>query len=320
MLFKVFFGSFGSFESFVKTSGLRRAMAALVACVVILLFNLYVLGLFWQGQLDFYIHPRYDKFTVALNLLSVVLSTIGILLAAWRVAFLSALSARDSSKQEEGRLEESAEPSGRRTTTLATAVAGLRETLKGRGGNLLVVVPTLAILLVAYLLPVQALSQQTVEQRSNNFNGAATSASTTQSYDTAAASQGGSSNAVMQEMFPTKTLSMEDWRYATEMGGSSEFYATKSVDLTGFVFVPEGAPKYIFYVTRFRMTCCAVDAQPIGVPVRYPGWQERFERNEWVNVRGAFRKATERDGAGKEGVVAIPTNVRSVAPSEDPYL
>ena len=73
-----------------------------------------------------------------------------------------------------------------------------------------------------------------------------------------------------------------------------------------------------FYVTRFLITCCAVDAQPIGVLVRLPGWQERFAEGRWVRVSGAF--AANPDVESPEPVVLTSVTVTGIATPRDPYV
>ena len=72
----------------------------------------------------------------------------------------------------------------------------------------------------------------------------------------------------------------------------------------------------VFYVARFTVTCCAVDAQPVGVPVHLPGWQDRFEPDDWVAAEGRFGE----DPAGGASPVLIPEAVEPTEQPEQPYV
>jgi len=55
----------------------------------------------------------------------------------------------------------------------------------------------------------------------------------------------------------------------------------------GFVYHKEELPQGIFMLVRFRMWCCAADAQPMYLPVRWHGAAD-LEGDQWVKVRGTL--------------------------------
>ena len=61
----------------------------------------------------------------------------------------------------------------------------------------------------------------------------------------------------------------------------------------GFVYHEEGLPQDIFILARFRMWCCAADAQPVYLPVRWRGAAD-LEGDQWVKVRGVLTYAEFR--------------------------
>jgi putative membrane protein len=161
------------------------------------------------------------------------------------------------------------------------------------------------VLAAAYFLPARTLSSATADQRSDNFNGA--QASSNASPDDTLALFGAD----------TSRLTVTDWVSAFNVKTDPDFYADKKVEVVGFVFHPENAPQDVFYVSRFRVTCCTVDAQPVGLPVRAPGWRERFEADAWVRVAGGFAPP----GPGiREPVVIDPENMEPVEQPENPYV
>src|SRR5215217_91045 len=139
------------------------------------------------------------------------------------------------------------------------------------------------VLVAAYALPARTLSSDTADQRSANFNSTQAQPSARAPSDTLA-------------LFgaDTSRLTVADWVSAFNLKATPDSYVGKEVDVVGFVFHPKGAPEDVFYVSRFSVTCCAVDARPIGLPVHSPGWQDRFKEDSWVRVTGSFSE-TDQD-------------------------
>jgi uncharacterized membrane protein YcgQ (UPF0703/DUF1980 family) len=66
------------------------------------------------------------------------------------------------------------------------------------------------------------------------------------------------------------------------------------------------------------VTCCAVDAQPIGVPVYLPGWQDDFEVDDWVSVTGAF--VSNPSTSSRQAIVLSPTETIPTEQPSQPYV
>ncbi|MGH3148382.1 MAG: TIGR03943 family putative permease subunit [Rubrobacter sp.] len=170
----------------------------------------------------------------------------------------------------------------------------------------------MVVLLAAYALPARTLSTETADQRIGNFNSARSPSSATGG--TLAAFRTGETPTLAGAA--TADLAIEDWVAAFGVEPNANFYEGKEVNVVGFVFRAEGTPDDVFYVSRFVVTCCAVDAQPIGLPVRSPGWQERFEDDAWVRVKGRFANET----GVAEPVVVEPERVERTAQPPNPYV
>jgi uncharacterized repeat protein (TIGR03943 family) len=160
------------------------------------------------------------------------------------------------------------------------------------------------VLVAAYALPARTLSSDIAEQRSDNFNSTQVKPS-------------GTDNTLALFGTDTARLTIADWVSAFNLKTSPSFYTGKKVDVVGFVFHPKSAPSDVFYVSRFRVTCCAVDAKPIGVPVYSPGWQEKFEEDSWVRVAGSFT-GTDQDIA--EPAIVTPQSIERTDRPENPYV
>jgi putative membrane protein len=160
------------------------------------------------------------------------------------------------------------------------------------------------VLMAAYALPARTLSSDIAGQRSSNFNNSQTQTS-------------GSGNTLALFGTDTTRLTIADWVSAFNLKTNANFYAGKKVDIVGFVFHPKGTPSDVFYVSRFRITCCAVDAQPLGVPVYSPGWREKFEEDSWVRVTGSF---TETDQDIAEPAIVTPQSIERTDQPANPYV
>ena len=253
--------------------------ASLATYFAILLFNVYTLSLYFNDQLTLYIHPRYALFTVGFNAISLVACGTGFVLTAWQIGKAPSGSGNAASPDFVGRIPW--------RPSLTVLVAGF-------------------VLVAAYALPARTLSSGTADQRSGNFNNTQVQPSGNGSGETLALFES-----------DTSKLTIADWASAFSLKTSPSFYAGKEVDVIGFVFHPEGTPPDVFYVSRFRITCCSVDAQPMGVPVYSPGWQEEFEEDSWVHAVGNF---AETDQDIVEPAAVTPESIEPVDQPADPYV
>ncbi len=89
-------------------------------------------------------------------------------------------------------------------------------------------------------------------------------------------------------------------------------------NVTGFVTPDPDDPENVFYVARFVVTCCAVDAQPIGVPVYLPGWRQQHPVDSWVQVTGRF--VANPSAESRQPLVIDPAGVTPIEQPGDPYV
>ena len=278
-------------------------VVSLTTYFAILLFNVYTLSLYYNQQLTFYIHPRYITFTVALNAISLVACAVGFLVLAWRMG--TATTSKSTTAVASPDSSSGAASSAGWRPSFTVLVAGL-------------------VLVAAYALPARTLSSGTADQRSANFNsiqaqpsgsGAGSGAGNGAGSSTAGGGAGSDTLALFGA--DTSRLTVADWALAFNLRSTPASYVGKEVDVVGFVFHPKGTPEDVFYVSRFSVTCCAVDARPLGVPVYSPGWQEEFKEDSWVHLTGSFAE-TEEDIS--EPVVVTPKNIEPTEQPEHPYV
>jgi uncharacterized repeat protein (TIGR03943 family) len=100
-----------------------------------------------------------------------------------------------------------------------------------------------------------------------------------------------------------------------------EEFDGKLVSVVGMVMRSEDIRKEFgpgsFLAFRFRVTCCAADAQPFGVVTQAIPGQPDFPDNAWIEVRGRFE--LHASPGGKTPVIANAT-VSSTAAPERRYL
>jgi putative membrane protein len=113
-------------------------------------------------------------------------------------------------------------------------------------------------------------------------------------------------------------LSVKEWVSLLAQSEDPALYADKAARLTGFVLPDADDPNNVFYIARFVVTCCAVDAQPIGVPVYLPGWSNTYATDDWVEVAGTFTPNPSTKAAASLAVK--PTTIDAVEEPSDPYV
>jgi uncharacterized repeat protein (TIGR03943 family) len=146
---------------------------------------------------------------------------------------------------------------------------------------------------------------------------------------TSAANQRGINSGIGAGIQPTNAVPLfgggdylgfdvKDWASLLVQTNDPEFYEDKQALVTGFASPDPDDPVNVYYVTRFIVTCCAVDARPVGVPVYSPNWQSTFKPDTWVEVKGGF--ISNPSTASKQRVVVSPENVKVIERPKDPYV
>lgn len=155
------------------------------------------------------------------------------------------------------------------------------------------------------VIPPATLSTATAEQREVNA---------TASTDTANLEEASTADAEAIARFTVR-----EWSSVLRQTSDLGFFDDKpATALLGFVTPDADDPDNLFYVSRFVVTCCAVDAQPLGVPVYLPGWQSTFGADAWVEVSGPFASNPSRTSV--QAIVIVPDSVEEVEQPDEPYL
>jgi uncharacterized repeat protein (TIGR03943 family) len=178
----------------------------------------------------------------------------------------------------------------------------------GPVGRLLSVGATVLILVVAVglvVVPPATLTTATADQRVINST---TVGAGTKTVDSATSAPAGA----------FAKFTVLDWSSLLRQTTDASFYQGKQVDIVGFITKDPGDTANVFYVSRFVITCCAVDAQPVGVPVYLPDWQSSYKPDQWVRITGSFD--TNPSSKSDQPIALVPAKTTPVDQPSEPYL
>lgn len=230
--------------------------------VLILVASIATIWLSFEEKLKWYIHPRYELFSLAL-------ATTGVLLALATLITLPKHNHKTSYK---------------RYRPYATMV--------------------MVIISVVMLLVIQpaALTSLTVSQRVMNSGANATSDAR--------------ESAILKERGSYTNFTIKDWSLLLSQSSDPKQYQNKPAKVSGFITASKD--ENVFFVSRFVVTCCALDARPIGVPVYSPGWRKTFAPDQWVETSGVFIANPNTNTTDR--TVLSPDYVRPIDKEKNQYV
>lgn len=241
------------------------------------------------GHLDLYINPRYDVFTIVLAAVAVPAAVAGLVVVARGHGHRH----DDGADDDHGDHHDGHGGHGASTAPTRRRVLGR---VLGGAAALVTVGVTVAML----VLPPATLSARTAQQRSVDTP---TLSNATGTQDVALLGSAG---------VDTSQYGVKDWAAVIRQTTDTSSLVGKPVRLTGFV-VP-GADG-TFTLTRFVISCCAVDAQPVGLGVVTDGTVP--DADQWVRVEGKL--AANPDPSADARIVIRAASVTRIAQPSDPY-
>ncbi|MEI5584838.1 MULTISPECIES: TIGR03943 family putative permease subunit [unclassified Agromyces] len=267
---------------------LRRWQGVILAAIGVVA----TLWLAATNRLGFYIHPRYFLFTVVMAVIAVVF-----VVGAFAVVPLLRRRATDAAGPEADGDEMDHDHDHDHDHGADAAEAGPAASARRRLGTAAGVAIVAGTAVALLVLPPATLTTATAENRELN-----------------AAAVGPDSAAPDLVGGDTSSFTVKDWALLLRQNPDPADFVDP-VEVTGFVLPSPDDPD-VFYVARFTVTCCAVDAQPVGVPVHLPGWQDRFSADDWVAAEGRLGD----DPAGGPSPVLIPESLEPTEQPEQPYV
>lgn len=227
----------------------------------------------WKAQdLDYYIHPRYELFTVLMSVACIMLCMIyAIQKTAGGHSHYDSHTHRYTHTRRMGLLRRS-----------------------------LGFLPLAAVLIFAVALPSRSLQSVTVSQRATNL----------QNVNAIDRSQ------MLQVSGSSRGLSIVDWSQLLQTNTDEAYYKNKPAKISGFIYDAQLGSDAV-WIARFAVTCCAVDAQPLGVPIFIERWHEQYTQDQWIEVEGEFQNRTTRSGTQ---LVLVPTSIKPIEEPQNPYV
>jgi uncharacterized repeat protein (TIGR03943 family) len=70
-----------------------------------------------------------------------------------------------------------------------------------------------------------------------------------------------------------------DWVRTINNYPEPDAYLGQKVNINGFVFYPKDLPNQYLMLSRFVITCCAADAYPVALPVKFSGTRQTYPQD-----------------------------------------
>jgi uncharacterized repeat protein (TIGR03943 family) len=112
----------------------------------------------------------------------------------------------------------------------------------------------------------------------------------------------------------SKTL--VDWVRTLNIYPEPDAYAGQKVNINGFVLHPKELSSNYLTLARFVITCCAADAYPVALPVKFTGDRQQYPQDAWLQVQGKMIVETL---SGKRQLVIAATKLQPITAPKNPY-
>jgi len=149
------------------------------------------------------------------------------------------------------------------------------------------------------ILPVQTLGSATAKQRVTDYNNVADTNIVT-----------------LFALNNSNQFNLKEWVLLINSTPKYETLIGKKISVSGFIFADSRYSEDYFTITRFRIACCAIDASPIGLPVKYD-WKSKFTEDTWVHIDGIFSIEIVD---GEQKLIIIPSDVYKIDVPSNPYV
>ncbi len=112
----------------------------------------------------------------------------------------------------------------------------------------------------------------------------------------------------------SKTL--VDWVRTLNNYPEPDAYTGQKVNIKGFVLHPKELPNNYLTIARFVITCCAADAYPVALSVKFTGDRLTYTQDSWLQVKGKMITETLN---GKRQLVILATELQPTSAPKNPY-
>lgn len=112
------------------------------------------------------------------------------------------------------------------------------------------------------------------------------------------------------------------YKALNDISANLKDFKGKSIEITGFVYNDDTLPKDEFVIARMMMSCCAADAQVIGIVSKWNGTQT-LNKGEWVKLKGTI-ESTKYKNANTNKEEELPlinvTEIERNQPAGNQYI
>lgn len=123
---------------------------------------------------------------------------------------------------------------------------------------------------------------------------------------------------VSQFSINTENRSLSDWISLLNGHRAPEEHKGEKVRISGFITMSKELGSNYFQISRHIISCCAADAQIIGLPVRYASGTKSalIKPDAWVEISGTIDIDTIN---GSPSPIIVLTDIKSINPPANPY-
>lgn len=121
--------------------------------------------------------------------------------------------------------------------------------------------------------------------------------------------------------------SLVDWIRTLNAYPEPDAYQGQSAKVTGFVVYPPELGDNYLLLSRFILTCCAVDVYPVALPVKLAGPRGQYPQDSWLEAQGQMITETlpinsqtqQTQNREKRQLVLEAQTVKPIPTPADPY-
>jgi putative membrane protein len=95
---------------------------------------------------------------------------------------------------------------------------------------------------------------------------------------------------LLESIGPEGVIPFEDWSFynlSSDLNANPSRYVGRTISMTGFSFRPSILLDNQLYLTRFLITCCVADAEPLGLLTELVN-ASRFADYAWLRIEGVI--------------------------------
>lgn len=110
--------------------------------------------------------------------------------------------------------------------------------------------------------------------------------------------------------------SLIDWVRTLNAYPEPDAYVGQPAEVSGFVIHDPQLPDNYLLVARFVITCCAVDAYSVVLPVKLDGTRTNYPPDSWISVQGTM---ISEELSGERKLVINPSEITNIPTPDTPY-